>query len=200
MMIRTALVACAGLSLAFTASAATRHGMDRVPFEFVDRSPEPGQGLTVNGEGDGPFATQWGTWAGGGTHPFGGSTVYPDPGFPTFSVTVSSGALPPPAGKKFAGFIVIDFTNFGAGDFPNHWVNISGIKDPAGGNFINSVTVIGAGQATTDGYTISWQGLGSDLGGLGGNPIVRIEWTQIPAPGAAAMLGLAGLAGVRRRR
>ncbi|TVQ60047.1 MAG: hypothetical protein EA379_09090 [Phycisphaerales bacterium] len=175
--------------------------MDRLPgSEFVDRSPEPGQGITVNGQGDGAFATQWGTWAGGGTHAFGGSTTYPDPGFPTFFVVVSSGAMPAPPGKKFAGFFEIDFTDFGAGDFPNHEIDFIGIKDPTGNNFINSVTVIGAGSATTDGYSINWQGLGADIGGLGGNPIVRIEWSQIPAPGAAAMLGLAGLAGIRRRR
>lgn len=189
-------------ALAFSCAAlgaTTRHGMDRLPSDFVDRSPLPGQGIAVNGEGDGPFATQWGTWAGQGTHPFGGVTNYPDPGFPAFSVTVSSGAMPIPPGKKFAGFILLDFSAFGPGDFPNHWVDIGPLKQPGGLNVINSVTVIGTGTATTDGSSIFWHGLGANLAG---NPLVRIEWTQflIPSPGAAALLGMGGLVAIRRRR
>ena len=56
----------------------------------------------------------------------------------------------------------------------------------------------GAYTISTDGSSIHFSALVSEI--LQGGEFVTIQWNQIPAPGALALLGLAGLASRRRRR
>ncbi len=63
------------------------------------------------------------------------------------------------------------------------------------------------GDSRTDGFTdgtnLAYVLQNSPIGGLGMNQTVVGEWSNfriVPAPGAAALLGLAGLVGLRRRR
>ena len=82
-------------------------------------------------------------------------------------------------------------------------VEISGIKSPDDPeNFINSVEVVGAlgdfSLISTDGFNITFEAFSHDIFMVGGGT-VSIYWTQIPAPGTLALLGI-GLVGTRRRR
>ncbi len=54
-----------------------------------------------------------------------------------------------------------------------------------------------AGQHASGVWNVQW---GTVAPGAGGETLTRFEWTTVPAPGAMALLGLAGLAGARRRR
>ena len=143
-----------------------------------------------------------GTSDNGLPHLFGGLSQFENAELPGLGLDVlvsSDEIFPPPPGKTFAGFIILDFTFFEPESFLSHHVDILGLKEPDGANFINGVSVVfGPGLATTDGFNIFWDGSGEDLMF---NPVVVIEWTQIPAPAGLAVLGLAGmLGGVRRRR
>ncbi len=190
-MKRALFVCVAALALALSAPAAQA---DLICGDLVNITGEAGPefGGTIWGAG-----APVGTGDNGSPHPFCGTSVYPDPFFPSASVIVTSGVLPPPQGKKFAGFIQVDFAPFFPGDFTTHFFDILGVKDPGGENFINSVTLIGSGVAATDGYNISWDGTGA---ALAQNPIVRIEWTQVPEPATLSLLALGALAMIRRRR
>ncbi len=161
--------------------------------------------ITVNGTaGPEDGGTIWGTHGtlgnqdNGLPHLFGGVSVYEDDVFAGLGlvVIVNSVELTPPPGKRFAGAIVFDFTSFDPEFLTNHSIDIGPIKSP-GENPINTVDLIGPGSVFTDGSSIFWDGLGADLGL---NPIVTIGWTQIPAPGTAALLGVAALVLTRRRR
>jgi uncharacterized protein (TIGR03382 family) len=67
------------------------------------------------------------------------------------------------------------------------------LSDAVGGPFTGSVSV-----PVTAGQTIGWQVVTVD--GLFGPGTLVINQFEIPAPGALALLGVAGLAGSRRRR
>ncbi len=162
------------------------------------RAPDPGQPIEFNGFAGPEFGgTIWGTHAGQGEHGFGGTSVFADLNAPDFTVTVSSESIPPPAGKKFAGKITIDFSAFDPGAFSLHEVEILGIEDPSGDNFINTIEVIGAGVVLTNGYDIFWSGSGE---ALSSSEVVVIKWTQVPAPGSVCALGLGSLVLAHRRR
>ncbi|HRQ76430.1 MAG TPA: hypothetical protein PK098_10980 [Phycisphaerales bacterium] len=180
----------------FVAAAVLAAGLGTV----AHASPIPGQGIVINGVAGPEFGgTFWGS-AVQGDHAFGGTSVYNDPFFPSFFVTVTSGVIPPdqlPQGKKFGGYFEINFTNFAPGDFTNHSIVIGPLKQPGQPNHINFVGLDGVGNVGTDGYNIVWEGLGA---ALAQSPVVFIYWFQVPAPGALALLGVAGLVGVRRRR
>ncbi len=161
--------------------------------------------ITVNGTaGPEDGGTIWGTHGtlgnvdNGLPHLFGRASIYEDDVFTGlgFLVTVTSAEIPPPPGKTFAGEIAFDFSSFDPGFFTNHSIDIGPIKSP-GENPINTVDLIGPGSVFTDGSSIFWDGLGADLAL---DPIVTIVWTQIPAPGTAALLGVAALVLTRRRR
>lgn len=147
-----------------------------------------GQPIAVNGAAGPEFGgTQWGTWAGQGAHPIGGATIYFDAFFPQFTVTVTSILVAP-----LHLSVVLDYSSFAPGDFTNHVVDLVGLKND---NSIQNV-LSSQGVAGTNGNDVFWAGLGASLQQ---NPIVKIDIFQIPAPGAIALLGVAGIA-VRRRR
>ncbi len=162
--------------------------------------------ITVTGTaGPEVGGTIWGTHGtlnnldNGLPHLFGGlGSIYEDDVFESqgLLVTVTSAEIPPPPGKRFAGEITFDFSFFDPGFFTNHSIDIGPIKSPSESP-INTVDLIGPGNVFTDGSSIFWDGLGADLAL---DPIVTIVWTQIPAPGTAALLGVAALVLTRRRR
>ncbi len=161
----------------------------------------PGDPLTIVG-GE-PGIPHWGNLF-GNFHPFGSATTHQVDGLNVIAVT--SDSLPPPPGKKFAGVITIDYGGASGYmfDFPHlEVVDIFGIKDPGGINFINTVEtdLPFPHVITTDGFNIHFEVDSQDIATLP-TPHVTITWTQsvIPAPGALALLGLAGLMGTRRRR
>ena len=159
---------------------------------------ELGDPIDIHGFFDGEFA-----WGIEGPHLFGGESLYTDVLFGT-DIFVDSLELEPPKGKKFAGQINISYSTEYLFGFPHfETVDISGIKEPGGKNFINSVKVLGElanfSTVTTDGFNIHFEA-DSELIGIYGGSVVKIYWTQIPAPGALALLGLAGLLGTRRCR
>ncbi len=163
------------------------------------RSPEDGQGLEINGlAGPELGGTMWGTHAGQGEHAFGGTSIFADINAPGLTLTITTESIPPPAGKKFAGIITIDFSNFDPVAYSVHEIDILGIKEQSEPNFINSIELIGEGFVETDGSNIFWTGSGI---GLDTNPIIVIKWTQVPSPGAPLLVSVAiYLVGARRRR
>lgn len=139
----------------------------------------------------------------GGSHPFGGNSLYTDNLFGT-DIFVTSEELEAPKGKKFAARIDIMYDPIYLSENPHfERIEISGIKEPGGKNFINSVEVLGDlanfSSVSTDGFNIQFEALSVKIAVYGGNT-VSIVWTQVPAPGALALLGVAGLLGARRRR
>ena len=138
-----------------------------------------------------------------GTHPFGGFTGYVETVFFQFPIFVQSFELPPPPGKKFAGQIDIIYDVSYLNAFHLEEIDISGIKEPGGSNFINTVEVLGPlanfSNVSTDGFNIHFITESFDITQHGAG-VVSIVWTQVPAPSALALLGLAGLCGTRRRR
>ena len=128
------------------------------------------------------------------THTYGGSNqVFDSFGF---NYLVMSAA-------QVAGFqnaISIDFTNFAYTDFAGESGSITiggfavGVQNAA---FLNaSFAQIPA--ATTNGSSISGSWQVNDV--LAAGNTLYVAWNKVPAPGATAVLGLAGLAGLRRRR
>jgi len=87
---------------------------------------------------------------------------------------------------------VINYTSFFPADYEFHSLEIVGLK--------NDGSILGVqGNSTgfaTDGNVVTWQGTGAELAGLG-ELVFKVY--QVPAPGAVALLGLAGLARNRRR-
>ena len=162
----------------------------------------PGDPIDIVGTFNGEAV--WGTGIfGGETHPFLAETNYIDQ-FLFTTILVTSFELPPPPGKKFAGQIDISYDPVYLDNFHTEGIDITGIKEPGGSNFINSVEAFGAsgnpiGLISTDGFNIHFEAFSGDIL-LNGGGIVSIVWTQVPAPGALALLGLAGLCGTRRRR
>lgn len=144
-----------------------------------------GQPITANGWGDGPFATQVGTWAGQGFHNIGGVNQWVDPFFTALFMTISSTLAPGHLS------IVLDWTTFGPGDFPTIGMDFLGLKQD--GTIVEVSASIGS--VVTNGNDVFWTAAGASLAGAP----VKIDIFQIPAPGALALVGLAGLTARRRR-
>jgi len=133
-------------------------------------------------------------------HEFGTSDSFaPFPGFP---INISSG-LSDREGWQYQ--IVIDYREYDIGIFGSgtSTVELLGIKSPDSPFPITDARAKDAfgndiGGIEFDGGNIIWVGGTMDI--LNSGELVTIQWNQIPAPGAIALLGLAGLTGTRRRR
>ena len=177
---RSATLLCGALLAAVMGGAETA---------FAD--VQEGDLIFVEGTGDGPFATTWGS-AYEGLYVFGSTTTYTDPLFSPATVDVSSGSLP---GEELGGFFSVDFGNFAPGDFPNLTFRADLKED---GTITEVIQTGGPGTWSTDGNSIFWEGLGADVAA---SPVISMEFIQIPAPGAMGLLVVAfGAAGCRRRR
>lgn len=156
----------------------------------------------------------WNNGAGGvytsisGVHTFGGPpTILPGSSAPVFTVTATSGLSTRPG---FDFELVLDFANFGLfNNPPNIWwdttlmikpdttpapIGVYQVKNGAGA-ILQTVDL-----GSTPG-TIRIRNLIGDfnLPGAADDKLI-IQWTQIPAPGALALLGAAGAFGFRGRR
>jgi MYXO-CTERM domain-containing protein len=141
-------------------------------------------------------------------HTFGGpATTY---GAATYPITVSSGASSA-VGFDYAidfDLIGFDISYFPAGDMFHVAIDVA----MDGGKKIGAMEVVnysgaviaitdlsGTGTGHTDGSIMFSFDVLSVYPGIGGEGFV-INFTTVPAPGALALLGLAGVAGGRRRR
>ncbi|MHC5111177.1 MAG: pullulanase X25 domain-containing protein [Planctomycetota bacterium] len=147
-----------------------------------------GLAIAINGSAADPSTgnTTWGTHAplgnldNGLPHTLCGASTYDDNAFvgQGFNVVVTSGATQPPPNHNFAGFFEFDYSSFDPSFYQNHLIDIDGLNS-SGVDLIDNVTLIGVGLVINDGHIISWSGSGAELDPATGNPIVRIEWTQV---------------------
>lgn len=109
-----------------------------------------------------------------------------------FYITVSS-----QAGTGWDYEIVFDYTEYDVGFFTAQGTSQISITD-----LVDDFEVADAqasfGNLSFDANSISWDASVADI--LGANEIVTISWNAVPAPGALALLGVAGLIGASRRR
>lgn len=127
-------------------------------------------------------------------HTYGGSNqVFDSFGFSYLVVSAAQVA-------GYDNAISFDFTNFAYTDFAGESgsINITGFaQNVTSAAFLNgSFTTIPA--ATTNGTSISGNWAVDDV--LAAGNVLYVAWNKVPAPGATAVFGLAGLAGLRRRR
>jgi len=187
---------------------------------------EPAEATVIPGVSQITVSGQWNDHAGNvytaigpGPHTFGGAaTTYPGSNFPTFTVTVTSGLSTRPGWQNE---IVLNFNNFGLFNNPPniYWDTQLVIKQlPNATPITNFQVKNGAGTvlplAGATGNPTGLQTIGSTNGGtitisnlitafnLATDDRLIIQWNQqiIPAPGAMALLGLAGFVGGARRR
>ena len=147
------------------------------------------------------------TNVGPGTHIFGGApTVLPGTLYPQFTVGVTSGLSQRP-GWQYE--VVLDFSQFGvAGLGVGSWQTQLDIKPQPAANPItgyqvkNSLgEVINTVDLGSNGGTIHISNNWADFNFAGTPPLLIIQFNQAPAPGAFALLGVAGvISGSRRRR
>ncbi len=135
--------------------------------------------------------TYWGSNVNGQFHALGTSNQqFADQTLTNNYVSVSSTVLSPTSMT-----FLFDFSNYSPGSYTLHAFEIDGLKTDFS---ILSVTASQGYAFTPDGNKIRWDGLGADLAI---NGLVSLTLTQaVPAPGAMALIGLAGFAGTRRRR
>lgn len=154
-----------------------------------------GQQIVMNGSAGPQFGgTVWGTNQGQGTVVVGGGpTTFFDVFATAFTINVTA-ILNGPGSLT----IIIDFSDFAPADFTNHIFDLLNLKND--GSITDVFASVGTATVTDGGNSIHWEGLGAAIAAAG-NQTVVLEITQIvPAPGAAALVGLGGLAAMRRRR
>jgi MYXO-CTERM domain-containing protein len=131
----------------------------------------------------------------GGRHLLGSGSQFSDDVYgPSLFVIVTSTVV----SSTMVSFS-FDFSNWTPSDYPQHGINIIGLKSDLSLYQVTS----SAGTAITDGNDVHWSGTGAEITGppMGsGDYKLVITVTQVPAPGALALLGLAGTLGGRRRR
>ncbi len=121
----------------------------------------------------GPFATTT-----LGPHTYAGPpTIYPDPGFPTFTWTASSPAAPPPAG--FQNSVFCDYTQFALPDFMNETTTITldSIAVPVTANSARIINSNGTqiGTGTSGGAMINFTIQVNDIL-AGPTPTMTVAW------------------------
>lgn len=134
--------------------------------------------------------TYWGSNVNGQTHALGDSSqLFADSFNSAYYVSVSSVVL----SSTKVGFS-ISFFDYNPGQYSLHALEIIGLKNDGS---ISSVTASQGIAVVQAGNKIRWDGNGVDLAY---QPKLVLIVEQVPAPGAIALLGVAGLAGSRRRR
>lgn len=132
--------------------------------------------------------TSWGAVAGQGLYDLGYTGNFFDSVFGEDYPVIVNSTVNNPYSVSFS----IDFSAFFPGDFDLHEIEIVGLKSDG-----SILGVQGNSQGfSTDGNTVFWSGSGAELASLGS---LDFKVFQVPAPGAVALLGLAGLARSRRR-
>jgi hypothetical protein len=135
----------------------------------------------------------------GGTYTYGTFEEF----FDSFGFSWSANS--PNGTGGFDNSVLIDFANFAYGDFAGETatVDITGLDiDPQGGSF----AVLNANGAdigfnyTSGSGALGAQYLVNSVIDTGVNTVVLAWDNVVPAPGALALLGIAGIAGRRRRR
>lgn len=131
----------------------------------------------------------------GGGHLLGSGSQFIDDVYgPNFFVIVTSNVV-----SSTMVTFSFDFSNWTPYDYPQNAIDIYGLKSDLS---IFQVTS-SAGTVITDGNDVHWYGTGAEITGPpegNGSYKLLITVEQVPAPGALALLGMAGLAGTRRRR
>jgi MYXO-CTERM domain-containing protein len=130
----------------------------------------------------------------GGSHQLGGGSQFADNVYgPQLFVTVTSNVV-----SSTMVTFSFDFSNWTPADYPQNGINIIGLKSDLSVYQVTS----SAGTAITDGNDVHWEGSGAEITGSpagNGSYKLLITVTQVPAPGAVALLGMAGLVRGRRR-
>ncbi len=144
------------------------------------------------GPGNGNDFGQFGTFVGQGAHALGGNSIYWDTNDQPFAYTVLVSST---VNDIHSVSFSLDFTNFAPAYYSVYHIEITGLKSDG------SIAGVG-GNATgfsvsQDGNTVMWDGTGATLASIG---TLSFKIDQVPAPGALALLGCAGLVGARRRR
>ncbi len=143
--------------------------------------------------------------------PTGGSYTYGTLGTFDLDETLTWDALSPAFHPTFDNSILLDFTNFAYSSYialgPStstlQLTNIfEDVQFGSPGVFLLSDLNTNIAQSTNtfgNGFNIGWD-VETVINDNPAAPSVMVGWNSVPAPGAMALLGLAGLAATRRRR
>lgn len=152
--------------------------------DFTDGVP-----ISITGSAGPQQPGNWGTGFGQGTHPLGGISNFWDSYWGTAYPVVVSSTI----NNINSLTLTVDFSGFEPGFYTNLWIDVLDLKQD--GTIIGVTASQGVATLNPDGNGFHWDGLGSI------DPqVVTFEITQSPTPGAAALMGMGGLAAFRRRR
>lgn len=143
--------------------------------------------------------------------PTGGSYTYGTLGSFTLDEVLTWTAVSPAFHPAFDNSIVLDFTDFaysgyvalGPSTSTLELTNIfEDVQFGSPGVFLLSDLNTNIAQSTNtfgNSFNIGWD-VGTVINDNPAAPSVVVAWNSVPAPGAMALLGLAGLTAIRRRR
>ncbi|MGA1018056.1 MAG: hypothetical protein ACO3YY_08735, partial [Phycisphaerales bacterium] len=199
-----AAMAASGIASAASADVVISQGDSAPTYATTLNFDEPGQatgpvpstywqadyGIVIDSGDGNPVVDAWGgifgPWLGDGNSFFGNFGVFItfDNDVTAFSAQVWDPSGPP---SPIGGGLIVAVWNDG--------VEVtSTVIEPAWGTDVGSwLDIVGDGGTAFD--EVRFVGLGFDPSTFTDN----LSWTPVPAPGAIALLGLAGLAGRRRR-